>query len=72
MLFRSLGESLVGGKNGGNPLVTSGDELEKQVSSLNVHWQIANLVNNEHLVLAERLELVWQPIVEMCLFELFN
>ena len=63
-----LGESLVGGKNGGNPLVTSGDELEKQVSSLNVHRQIANFVNNEHLVLSERLELVRQTVLEMSLF----
>ena len=29
----------------------SGDELKEQVRSLNIHWEIADFVNDEHFVL---------------------
>ena len=39
-----LGESLVGGKNGGRFLIPSGNELEEQVCTLDVHGEVADFV----------------------------
>ena len=40
-----LGESLVGGKNGGRLLIPSGNELEEQVCTLGVHGEVADFVD---------------------------
>ena len=42
-----LGEDFVAGKDGGNFLVASGDELEKEIGSLNIHGEIADFVDNK-------------------------
>jgi len=67
-----LGEGLVRGKNSGDLLVTPSDELKEQVGALNVHREVADLVDDEELVLAEDLELVGEPVLKMSPFELFN
>ena len=67
-----LGESLVGGKNGGRFLIPSGNELEEQVCTLDVHGEIADLVNDEHPVLGQNLELVRQAVLKVGLLELLN
>ncbi len=45
-----LGEGLVGDKDGGSLLIASGNELEKEVCALDVHGEVADLVNDEHSV----------------------
>ena len=67
-----LGEGLVGSKDGRGLLIAPGDELEEQVRTLNVHGKIADLVNDEHPVLGQDLELVRQAVLKMSLFQLFN
>ena len=67
-----LGESLVGGKNGGRFLIPSGNELEEQVCPLDVHGEVADLVDDEHPVLGENLELIRQTVLKMGLLELLN
>ena len=52
-----LREGLVGGKDGGGLLVPLGDQLKEQVRALDVHGQVANLVNDEQLVAGELLHL---------------
>ena len=46
-----LREGLVGGKDGRRLLIPPGNELEEQVSSLDVHGKIADFVDDEHPVL---------------------
>ena len=67
-----LGEGLVGGKNSGHFLVLLGHEQKEQVCTLDIHREIADLVDNEHPVLGQDLELVWQAVLKMGLFELLN
>ena len=67
-----LGESLVGGKYCRGLFVSSGNELEKQVCDLDIHREIADFVDDEHPVLGQDLELVWQAVLKMGLFELLN
>ena len=67
-----LGEGLIGGEDGGGLLIASGNQLEEQICALNVHGEIADFVNNEHLVLGEDFELVRQAIFKMGFFELLN
>ena len=67
-----LGESLVGGKNGGRFLIPSGNELEEQVCTLDVHGEVADFVNDEHPVLGQNLELIRQTVLKVGLLELFN
>ena len=67
-----LGEGLVGSKDGRCFLIPSGNELEEQVCSLNIHREIADFVNDEHPVLGQNLELIWQAVLEIDLFELLN
>ena len=67
-----LGESLIGREDGGGLLIASGNQLEKQISPLNVHRKIADFVDNEHLVLGQHLELVRQAVLKMGFFELLN
>ena len=40
-----LGEGLVGGKDGRRLLIPPGNELEEQVSALDVHGEITNLIS---------------------------
>ena len=67
-----LGEGLVGGKDRGRFFIPPGNELEKQVCALDVHREIADLVNDEHPVLGQNFELVRQPVLKVGLLELFN
>ena len=67
-----LREGLVGSKDGRGLLIAPGDELEEQVRALNVHGKIADLINDEHPVLGQHLELVRQAVLKMSLLELFN
>ncbi len=67
-----LGESLVGGKDCGGLLVASGDELEEQIRTLNIHRKVSNLINDEHPVLGQDLELVREPVLKVGLFQLRN
>ncbi len=38
----SVGEGFVGSKDGGGFLITSGDKLEKQISALDIHREMAD------------------------------
>ena len=67
-----LGEGLVGGKNGGRFLIPSGNELEEQVCTLDIHREIADFVDDEHPVLGQNLELIRQTVLKVGLLELFN
>ncbi len=67
-----LGEGLVGGKEGKRFLIPSGNELEEQVCTLDVHRKIADLVDDEHPVLGQNLELIRQTVLKAGLLELFN
>ena len=67
-----LGEGLVGGKNGGRFLIPSGNELEEQVCTLDVHGEVADFVNDEHPVLGQNLELIRQAVLKVGLLELLN
>ena len=46
-----LGEGLVGGKDGGRFLIPPGNELKEQVGALDVHGEVADFTDDEHLVL---------------------
>ena len=59
-------------ENGGGLLIASGNQQEKQISALNVHGEISNLINNQHPVLSQYFELVRQAVLKMCFFELLN
>ena len=50
----------------------SGNQLEKQICPLNIHRGIADLINNQHPVLSQHFELVWQAVLKMGFFELLN
>ena len=67
-----LGEGLIGSEDGGGLLIAPGNQLEEEVSPLNVHREVSNLINNEHFVLGQYFELVWQAVLEMGFFELLN
>ena len=67
-----LGEGLVGGEDGGCFLIPSGNELEEQVCTLDIHREIADFVDDEHPVLGQNLELVRQTVLKMGLLELLN
>ena len=67
-----LGEGLVRGKDGRCFLIPSGNELEEQVCTLDVHREIADLVNDEHPVLGQNLELIRQAVLKVSLLELLN
>ena len=70
--FVPLGEGLIGSEDGGGLLIAPGNQLEEEVSPLNVHREVSNLINNEHFVLGQYFELVWQAVLEMGFFELLN
>ena len=59
-----LGEGFVGGKNGGRFLVPSGNELKEQISTLDVHGEVADFINDEHPVLGQDLEFVRQAVLK--------
>ena len=63
MLFRSLGEGFVGGKDGRRLLISPCNKLEEQICALDVHGEVADLVNDEHLVLGQDPELVRQTVL---------
>jgi hypothetical protein len=67
-----LGEGFVGGKDGGNLLVASGNELKEQISALDIHRKIPDFINNKQLVLGKDFELVGQTVCVMSGLELFN
>ena len=67
-----LGEGLIGSEDGGGLLIASGNQLEKQISALNVHGEIADFVDNQHPVLGQHFELVRQAVFIMRFFELLN
>ena len=67
-----LREGFVGGKDGRRFFIPSGNKLEEQVCALDVHGEVADLVDDKHPVLGENLELVRQTVLKMGLLELFN
>ena len=67
-----LGEGFVGGKDGGGFLITSGDELEEQIGTLDIHREITDFINDEHPVLGENLQLVGETVFKVGLFKLLN
>ena len=67
-----LGKSFVRGKDRRCLLIPSGDELEKQVGSLDIHREIADLVNDEHPVLGQDFEPVRQPVLKVGFLELLK
>ncbi len=67
-----LGEGFVGGKDGGGFLIPSGDELEEQIGTLDIHREITDLVNDEHPVLGQDLEFVEQTVLKVSFFQLLN
>ena len=52
-----LGESFVGGKNGRCFLLLSGDQLEEEVGTLDVHRKVTDFVDDKHPYLAKTLSL---------------
>ncbi len=70
--FVPLRKSFVRGEDCRDLLIPSGDELKEQVRSLNIHREIADLVDDEQLVFTQGFELVRQSVLEMSLFELLN
>ena len=60
-----LGEGLIGSEDGGSFLIASGNQLEKQICALNVHGEIANLIDNQHSVLGQHFKLVWEAVLKM-------
>ena len=48
-----LREGLIGSEKGGGLLIPPGNQLEEKISALNVHREIANLINDEHPVPGE-------------------
>ena len=60
-----LGKGLIRGKDCGCLLIPPCDELEKQVSPLNVHRQISDLIDNKHPVLGQDFKLVRQPVLKV-------
>ena len=67
-----LGEGLVGSEDGGSFLIAPCNQLEKQICALDVHGEIANLIDNQHSVLGQHFKLVWETVLKMGLFELLN
>ncbi len=67
-----LREGFVGGKDGRRFFIPSGNKLEEQVCALDVHGEVADLVDDKHPVLGQNLELVRQTVLKMGLLELFN
>ena len=67
-----LREGFVGGKDGRRFFIPSGNKLEEQVCALDVHGEVADLVDDKHPVLGENLELVRQTVFKMGLLELLN
>ena len=67
-----LGEGLVGGKDGRRFFIPSGNQLEEQVCALDVHGEVADLVDDKHPVLGQNLELIRQTVLKVGLLELFN
>ena len=60
-----LREGFVGGKDGRCFFIPSGNKLEEQVCALDVHGEVADLVDDEHPVLGENLELVRQTVLKV-------
>ena len=67
-----LREGFVGGKDGRRFFIPSGNKLEEQVCTLDVHGEVADLVDDEHPVLGQNLELIRQTVLKVGLLELFN
>ena len=67
-----LGEGLVGGKDGRRFFIPSGNQLEEQVCTLDIHREIADFVDDEHPVLGQNLELIRQAVLKVSLLKLFN
>ena len=67
-----LGEGLIGSEDGGSLLIAPCDQLEKQIRALDVHGEIANLIDNQHSVVVQHFKLVWEAVLKMGLFELLN
>ena len=67
-----LGEGLIGSEDSGGLLIASGNQLEEEIRSLNVHREIADFINNEHSVLGKDFQSVRQTVLKMGLFELLN
>ena len=63
-----LGEGLIGSEDGGGLLIPPGNQLEEEISPLNVHREVSNLINNEHFVLGQHFEFVRQTVLEMGFF----
>ena len=60
-----LGEGLIGSEDGGGLLIAPGNQLEEKVGALDVHREIANLVNDQHLVSGEDFQPVRQAVLKM-------
>ena len=67
-----LGEGLVGCKDSRRFFVPSGNELQEEVCTLNVHEKVTNFIDNKQPVLGQDLELVRQAVLKKGLFELLN
>ena len=53
-----LGKGFVAGKDRGDLLIPSCNELKEQISPLNIHGQIADFVDDEQLIFAQCFELL--------------
>ena len=67
-----LGEGLIGSEDGGGLLIPPGNQLEEQICPLNVHREIADLVDDQHPVFGQHFEFVRQAVLKMGFFELLN
>jgi len=67
-----LGKDFVEGKDGGGFLIPSGNELGEQIGAPDIHGEITNLVNDEHPVFGQDLELVGQTILKVSFLQLLN
>ena len=60
--FVPLGEGLIGSEYGGGLLIAACNQLEEEISALNVHREVTNLINNEQFIFGQ---LVRQAVLEM-------
>ena len=58
-----LGEAAVGGQDQGSLLVAAGDELEEQMRAVTVDRDVADLVDDEELGLAVKLQTLLDPVL---------
>ena len=55
-----LEEGLIGGEDRGGLLIPPGNQLEEQICPLNIHGEIADLVDDQHPVFGQHFKKLYQ------------